>query len=108
VKAGTKQVDRNADGTFPKGVSGNVKGLPRGTKHMTTILKEALRAVSDDGGTTEDKQIVKGLIDKAKSGDVPASKLIFNYSDGLPPQDIDVTTLGEKLEGIHLTVVKSK
>lgn len=90
VKAGEIQVKRNPNGTFPKGVSGNPDGKPVGTRHMTTILKEALIKVSEDKGTSTDKEIVRTLAEKAVLGDMQAMKLIFNYMDGMPaasPED---------------------
>ena len=70
-------------------------GKPKGTRHMTTKIMEAIMRVSEDGGSTEDVQIVRALVKKAKEGDVAAVKLIINYTDGMPPQDIDVTSGGQ-------------
>lgn len=84
-------------GPFAKGNPGK----PKGARHMTTKIMEAITRVSEENGTPEDVQIVRALIDKAKNGDVQAIKLIMNYTDGMPPQDIDVTSDGEKvLQGV--------
>lgn len=97
----TLEIPRNPDGTFPKGFSGNPSGPPKGYKHMTTKIMEAIEKVSEDGATTEDKALVKKLLEQAKKGDMQAMKLIFNYVDGLPMQNIDANINGN----INLTVV---
>lgn len=94
-------IPRNPNGTYPKGVSGNPAGKPPGIRHMTTILKEALIKVSDDKGTRDDVEIVKTVARKAKEGDMNAIKLIWNYLDGMPPQDINANINGD----MQLTVV---
>lgn len=73
-------------GPFAKGNPGK----PVGARHMTTRLIEAITAVSDEKGTSEDKEIVKTLVKKAKDGDPQAMKLIFNYIDGMPTQSVNL------------------
>lgn len=85
----------------------NKDGAPKGNRHMSTRLMEAITAISDQDGTQDDKAILKALISNAKKGDVQSIKLIFNYLDGLPTQAIDVTSQGEKLEGVTITMVNA-
>lgn len=82
------------DGKF---IAGN-PGKPKGARHMTTKIMEAIEKVSADSGKREDVELVRTLIRQAKKGDMQAMKLIFNYVDGMPQQDIDVTTDGQPLE----------
>jgi hypothetical protein len=87
-KSGDIQEIRDGRGRFLKGVSGNPAGKPKGIKHMTTILTEALIAVAENGGESEDIAIVKALIQKAKSGDVSAIREIWDRTEGKPVQAI--------------------
>lgn len=87
--SGQNQVPRNPDGTYPPGVSGNPKGKPKGARHLTTKIIEAITKVSDGEGSPEDEQLVRILLKKAKEGDMQAMKLIFNYVDGMPVQGIE-------------------
>ncbi len=64
----------------------NKRGNHLGTRHMTTILKEAIKRVSDEGEEPADLIIVKKTIEDAKRGDRDARKLIWNYLDGMPKQ----------------------
>jgi hypothetical protein len=57
-------------GRFQKGQSGNPAGKPRGARHATTVLAEKL--MHDDA-----KEVVKAVIGAAKSGDMPAARLIL-------------------------------
>ncbi len=90
-------MQRNPDGTYPKGVSGNLAGPGRGYKHMTTKIMEAISKVSDGSGEPDDVAIVRALVQGAKEGDVQKIKLVLNYVDGMPPQAMDVTSQGEQV-----------
>lgn len=72
-------------------------GKPKGARHMTTRIMEAIVKVSDGSTEPEDVQLVRKLLEKAKEGDMQAMKLIFNYVDGMPSQDMDVTSNGETI-----------
>lgn len=95
---------------FQKGVSGNPKGLPKGTKSPVALLKRVL--LSNYTKQTSKKLIAQlkmedhkdilpqtqdgkispvlimnlALIKKGMEGDVPAIKEIYNRIDGLPKQ----------------------
>ena len=55
---------------FPKGVSGNPKGRPPGTRHHATILAEQLMQ-------TDVPDVVRRVIEAAKAGDMVACKLVL-------------------------------
>ncbi len=106
---GTKQeIKRNPDGTFPEGVSGNPAGKPKGVRHLSTLLEEAIRRVAEDTGTPEDVAIVKKVIEKAKGGDMKAIEHIWDRLEGKAPQTIDITTDGDKISAssIPLELIK--
>jgi len=96
--AGKNQETRNEKGQFLPGVSGNPAGKPPGTRHMSTLLEEAIKRVAEDTGTAEDVQIVAALIKKAKTGDIQAIREIWDRIEGKAPQSLDLTTGGEKLQ----------
>lgn len=60
------QSARKGQRGFTKGISGNPKGKAKGTKHFSTIIRNALINVSEDGGSPEDILIVKTLAKKLK------------------------------------------
>jgi hypothetical protein len=69
--AAAKQRRRGPGRPFEPGQSGNPAGKPRGTRNRATVL---LEAIPDD----DLQAIVTKLVEKAKSGDVVAAKLIFD------------------------------
>lgn len=61
-----KQVVRKEDGTFPKGVSGNPAGRPKGSKNAITLLKQSLELqlreqAAPDIGAVLDKAVEMAL-----------------------------------------------
>lgn len=63
---------------FRKGISGNPRGRPRGSKNLATVLERALqeKVVVDVNGmrktVTKLEAAVMQLVDKAVAGDLPA------------------------------------
>lgn len=86
---------------FMPGVSGNPAGKPKGTKHLSTLLWEALqeRARNKDGSKSDkthaDLVIARLIKDNIEKGS--RTELIFDRIDGYAKQEIDVTTGGESL-----------
>jgi hypothetical protein len=72
------------DTRFPKGVSGNLAGRPRGVPNWATTLMRILQekdVITKNGVTkevTNREIILRQLKDKAKSGDLGAMSLLFN------------------------------
>ncbi len=56
---------------FPKGTSGNFAGKPKGARHRATIAAETLMSGEADA-------IVRAVIEKAKTGDMTAAKIILD------------------------------
>ncbi len=69
---------------FQKGQSGNPAGKPKGTRHLTTRIKEALLSVCDEKrGVTYEDLLVRKILDKAiNEGNEQLIKLIWGYVDG--------------------------
>lgn len=81
---------------FQPGQSGNPAGRPVGTRNFTTKVREALEKIAEGKDYTYEEAFVKSILKKAIIDQDPAiMRLIWNYLDGMPAQDI--TTGGEKL-----------
>lgn len=81
-----------------KFVEGNL-GKPKGSRHLTTLVRDALKKL---GKTKEGKEIsyetalVEAILDKAIfEKDSQMIKLIWNYLDGMPTQDINLTDMDD-------------
>lgn len=64
---------------FVKGVSGNPKGRPRGTRNKSLLIRDKLI----DALETDAIKVVKAIVKKALEGDMQAAKIIM---DRLIPQ----------------------
>lgn len=122
-------------GGFAKGTSGNMLGAPPPEERLRTIvnahldtpaqsviipppgepqasltaaMKEHLCHVPVDQRMTRKQQLIEKVFDMAIRGDMGATKLIWNYMDGMPKQHIDHTTGGKDLFGREtaITVLK--
>ena len=84
--------DRNENGQFVKGVSGNPKGrAPR--KKEERFLEVSIAAVS----LKDWRDIIKKAVEQAKRGDTQARKFLADYLLGTPQQKLDVTSGGEPI-----------
>lgn len=84
---------------FPKGTSGNPAGKPKGTKHLSTVLKEFLESnvttTDEDGKRSKmpfKEAIIQSLLRKAAKGDVRAIQEIFDRVEGKPDQKVQAIT----------------
>ena len=82
--------ERNNDGTFKKGVSGNSKGREPG-KTASAKLRKAIE--------TEANDIIKVLVKQAKDGDTQAAKILLDRTvPSLKPQALPINIpVGETL-----------
>lgn len=97
---GTNQgIERNEKGQFPPGVSGNPAGKPKGAKHISTLVFNALQNLSPkgDGKKWEDLFVERILLEAINKGNPKVMSLLWAYMDGQPQQGIDLTTGGESL-----------
>ena len=85
--------------TFTKGKSGNPAGKPKGTRHASTKLRDAI--------ASDMTAIIAALVEKAKDGDTAAAALLFSRT--LPPLrpqseapevQLPGTTMNERAEAI--------
>ena len=90
---------------FPKGVSGNPNGRPKGLRNRSTIVREWLettyKKINPITGQNETLQIqdhlVISLIGKALKGDVQAFRELFDSGHGKVSELLDVTSKGESI-----------
>lgn len=72
-------------------------GRPKGTISLTTILKDRLELLSPDERRNAAEVIVENIIQDAMDGDRDARKLVWNYTDGMPRQQTDITSGGNPI-----------
>lgn len=73
-----KEVIRD-NGRFVKGVSGNPRGRPPGTKNRIVKMKQEMEeAIRTHMHPAEIKEIVSAMVSEAKNGNVAAAKLILD------------------------------
>ena len=78
-----KKKRRTHLGQWPKGVSGNPSGRPKGAVSLTRILREALKEPSAKRpGLTRAHDLVLTLIDKADEGNSALLQQILDRIDG--------------------------
>lgn len=75
---------------FPKGVSGNPKGMKKGTISLTARLKTMLKENPD-----HIEAINNALIKKARRGHLGHTQLVFDRVDGPSKQKIAVEIYSE-------------
>ncbi len=79
--------DRNPDGTFKPGVSGNPDGRPKGSVSLKTVLQERIAEPTEDGTIYADA-LIDSTLRAALEGDAQARKLVFEHLEGKPHQSI--------------------
>lgn len=93
----TEVATRNADGTFPAGISGNPLGRPKGRKNELTELKMDLEiAVRKTLPLHRIKNIVEKVAAMAEEGNLRAAKLILDkvISNAKDVDDVDNKGVG--------------
>lgn len=76
-----QEIERNPDGTYKPGVSGNINGRPRDT--LKAYMSQKLRDMSDE----EKEEFLKGI----------AKEIQWKMGEGNPATETDITTKGEKI-----------
>lgn len=88
-----------------KGEIRNPNGRPKGIPNSKTRMRRLLELTQDlknpvtgeIEGFSVMEQIDMKLIQKARSGDLPAIREILNRLEGLPAQAVDVTSGGQPI-----------
>lgn len=74
----TEKERRNKSGQFPKGVSGNPAGRPKGAKNKTTILKEYVESQLTEQLSMDAQELLGTAIKLAKAGDTTMLKVLLD------------------------------
>lgn len=88
VNNGEIMVKRDENGRIKPGSILNPDGKPKGTKHMSTVLSQALELNNKDGLTNQEV-IIQKVIDLAKEGNMKAIELVWNRVEGKSAITID-------------------
>ena len=97
-------VSRDEQGRFVKGQSGNPNGKPAGiTISITSLVKKELQKCPKgyDKKTYADLIVKRILKNAIEEGDDKMIGRIWAYMDGLPKQNLDLTSQGEKITPIY-------
>lgn len=82
---------KNMPHLFKPGESGNPNGRPKGAKNFTTKIRDALSKIAEGKDYTYEEAFVKAILKKAIiDQDTAVMKLMWNYLDGMPTQNIDM------------------
>jgi len=81
---------------FKPGHSGNLKGAPKRKWTWSGVLASAVEEKLKDGLPVK-IHVAKSLVAEAMKGNVIAIKELMNRMDGMPPQQTDLTSGGEKM-----------
>lgn len=108
---GEKKVLRNEKGQIEKGSAPlNPAGKPLGSKHLSTLLWNALleRAKKEDG-TLSEKTYAELVIQRLLNDNIKYGKrteLIFDRIEGQAKQEIDFTSGGETMNSSSIDVIE--
>lgn len=79
---------RNEKGQLQKGSNLNPAGKPKGARHLTTRLLEAIDKVAEGELEPTDVVIIKRVTQMARRGDLAAISMIWGRLEGSTPQTI--------------------
>lgn len=84
---------------MPKHILTPEDGAKGGRKSRKQGLKTFRQYLIDAGEEGQDqlRRVGKALLDRAESGDPAAIKLVLSYTEGLPKQDLDITSGGQPI-----------
>jgi hypothetical protein len=82
----TTLVRRDENGRLLPGSVLNPPGMRQGTRHFSTLFKEAIRKIDANTGDRTDIAIVNAVLNKAKKGDLNAIDIVREEIDGPLPK----------------------
>ena len=97
-----KTVKKQRGRPFPKGTSGNPYGRPVGSISLVTLLKQRLELVGPDQKRTIAEHFIDNVIQDALEGNETARKIVFQYIEGMPKQNLDLGIDKESLAELTL------
>lgn len=85
---------------FKKGQSGNPGGRPKRDWSWAKLLEDAVNEKEEKTGKTFRELVAKRVVVDAANGNINAIKELINRMDGFPLQYSDITSDGDKIEGV--------
>lgn len=82
---------------FEPGESGNPAGRPKGTKNLSTILREMLELEIEEDGVkiTQKDAIIKKLIKQSTAGNLRAIQEVFDRTEGKAKQEFKIDNVSD-------------
>lgn len=77
---------------FKPGQSGNPAGRPPGSLSLLGLLKKRLAEINPENGRTYAEQFMDNIIQDAMDLDGPSRKLVMQYIEGMPKQQMIIDT----------------
>lgn len=85
---------------FAKGNPGG-PGRPKGSYSLVEAIRRKLEEIPEGKDKTYGEYFIEQVMKKTViEGDVPMMRDILNRVDGMPQQKVDMTTLGDKINGV--------
>lgn len=93
--------NRQENGQFKPGVSGNPGGRPVGSFSIVTILKQRMEEIPIGQVKTWKEQVADKIIERAiVHGDANMLKLLTAYMDGAPKQTVAIDADKESIDSL--------
>jgi len=99
TKTSENKPERDEKGRLLPGNTANPNGRPPGSLSLVSILKNELQIVPEGEKVSRAIAIIRKIATQAEEGDRHSQKLIMNYIDGMPRQNIGLEHSG-KVENI--------
>lgn len=98
---GEQENNRNPDGTFKPGMSGNPSGRPTGSFSIMTIIRKKMEEIPV-GQVKEWKYQIAGILleEAVVKKNMKALEMIVEYMDGKPKQTIDLDVNKENVDSL--------
>lgn len=76
---------------FPKGVSGNPSGRPKGQSITALVRAELQKPAPEDKSKTNGQIVAERVVELAKEGNTTFTPLVWRYVDGDPKTSAELT-----------------
>lgn len=105
------KIDRNPDGTFKVGISGNPAGRGKGTFSIMTLIRKKMEEIPPGQVKQWKEQIAEIILEEAVVKKNPKMiEMIVEYMDGKPKQSVDLDVNRENVDSLTdlLRIISSK
>lgn len=86
------------------GETRNPNGRPKKGETLTDVMRKFLSEAPPGQKLTYKEMFVQKSYQLAMKGDATFGKLVWNYMEGMPKQQTDITSNGKELSGLVVTV----